>query len=289
MPRQKHQDAGGRPDDGAADQRDDGHQDHQKPPDQRPLNVRHQKDDPPQHPLDAADDQRYLQRRARRHDEPFVEQLLPPHPQRKNLHRHPEEPVPVADEEKERVEHDCEFDQQAEGVLRQIRQVDEDVFRDPLHHFGGLRNQHLLVDVEQLGDGIAGDRVDQVLEIPVHVLRVGAQGCVGPDGFVEDERSDDPRRQQDDQRDQEKENRRTQVRAVQFPVDPEVERSEDAGDDGGPKDREEKGLQKVEEKDRHHSQDDEERDIVLFHVSHRFNASRGLSPKKPDRMPDRLY
>ena len=132
-----------------------------------------------------------------------------------------------------------------------------------------------------MGDGIAGDRVDEVLEVLVHVSRIRRQGCVEPQGFVEGQRSDDPRGQEDDQRDEEKEDRRAQVRAVEFPVDPAVEGAENAGDDGGPEDRKEKGLEKIEEEDCYQPQDDEEGDVPVFVVSRHIFASRGLAPPRP--------
>ena len=95
-----------------------------------------------------------------------------------------------------------------------------------------------------MGDGIAGDRVDELLEVPVHVSRIRRQGCVKPQGFVEGQCSDDPRGQQDDQRDEEKENRRAQVRAVEFPVDPAVEGPEDAGMTAAQKIGKKKGLRR---------------------------------------------
>ena len=173
---------------------DDGRQDHQEPPYQRPLDIGRDKDEPPEYSLDAADDQRHLQGGARRHDEAFIKETLPPHPQVAEPHRHPEKFLPVADEEKEGVEHDGHLYDQADGVLRQLLQVDEDVVRDSPDDLRRLFDQEGPVDTEQIGEGIVGESIDDVPEVAIDVLRIRLQGFIELEGFPEDDRPDDKSR-----------------------------------------------------------------------------------------------
>jgi len=101
-----------------------------------------------------------------------------------------------------------ELDNQPQGVLRQERQVDEDIVRHASQDLRRLFDQNPLVDIKQIGKGVIGDQADDVLEAFVEVFRVRAQFFIELDRFVEDQCPHNTRRQENNDRDHQKDEHR---------------------------------------------------------------------------------